>query len=267
MPFDRLRARLAGLSSSRWTLKLSASRTHPIGARVWTVGRLLVLVVALISTFGIFFLGSFRIASQAREVSVPDLRGRSIDEASAVLAELGLSVRIDPLRRSDASVAADHVLWQEPEPGSVTRRQRSVRVRLSDGQQAPEVPDLLGKPVRTVEAGLTEAKIDVLSRAEIRTQDYPAGSVVSVDPPIGVRSSAVNLLINRGERSSSYVMPDLIGTPGRQAIEVLRARGFRATIVAELIYPGIPSGIVIRQTPQPGFQYTFGETISLEVSR
>jgi len=267
MPFDRLQARLARLFAPGSPLRFRGSRAHPIGARVWTVGRLLILVVALASTFGLFFLGSFRIASQAREVSVPDLRGRSIEEAGAVLTELGLSLRVDPVRRSDANVAADHVLWQEPEPGAVTRRQRSIRVRLSDGQQAPEVPDLLGRPVRAVEAGLTEAKIDVLSRAEIRTQDYPAGSVVSVDPPTGERSSAVNLLINRGERSSSYVMPDLIGTPGRQAIEVLRARGFRATIVAELIYPGIPSGIVIRQTPQPGFRYTFGETISLEVSR
>ena len=249
MPFARFRASLARVFPVGRARKSAA---RPLRSRVWTLGRLLVLLTALAGTFGVFFLGSFRLASRAREVSVPDLRGASLDSAAATLADLGLSLRVDPLRRSDPEVAAEHVVWQEPEAGAVTRRQRSVRVRLSDGQQAPEVPDVAGRPERAVELALTESAIEVVSRAEIRTQDYSAGSVVAVD---------------RGERSSSYVMPDLIGASGREAIEVLRARGFRATIVAEVVYPGLPSGIVVRQTPQPGFRFTFGETISLEVSR
>ncbi len=264
MPSDRFRASLSRVLSLGPGGRSGGS---PIRARVWTLGRLLVLAVALGATFGLFFLGAFRVASRAREVAVPDLRGQSLAEAAAALGDLGLSIRVDPLRRSDPDVPAEHVAWQEPEPGAVTRQQRSVRVRVSDGLQAPEIPDVAGRPERAVDANLAEAAIDVLARAEIRTQDYPAGSVVAIDPPTGERASAVNLLVNRGEQSSSYVMPDLIGTSGRQAIEVLRARGFRATIVAELIYPGLPSGIVIRQTPQPGFRFTFGETISLEVSR
>lgn len=264
MPFARFRASLARVFPVGRARKSAA---RPLRSRVWTLGRLLVLLTALAGTFGVFFLGSFRLASRAREVSVPDLRGASLDSAAATLADLGLSLRVDPLRRSDPEVAAEHVVWQEPEAGAVTRRQRSVRVRLSDGQQAPEVPDVAGRPERAVELALTESAIEVVSRAEIRTQDYSAGSVVAVDPPPGERASTVTLLVNRGERSSSYVMPDLIGASGREAIEVLRARGFRATIVAEVVYPGLPSGIVVRQTPQPGFRFTFGETISLEVSR
>lgn len=267
MPVTRFRIGLPGRKASGSARKSTRSSAHPLRSTVWSLGRLFVLVVALGATFGVFFLGAFRIASRAREVSVPDLRGQSLAEAGSTLADLGLSLRVDPLRRSDAAVPADHVVWQEPEPGVTTRRQRSVRVRVSDGQQAPEVPDVLGQQERTVEGRLSEASIAIASRAEIRAQDYPAGSVVAVDPPTGGRASTVSLLVNRGERSSSYVMPDLIGTPGRQAIDALRARGFRATIVAELVYPGLPAGIVIRQTPQPGFQYTFGETIALEVSR
>jgi len=264
MPFARFRASLARVFSVG-SARSAAGR--PLRSRVWTVGRLLVLLVGLGGTFAVFFLGSFRLASRAREVEVPDLQGQSLEAAAAMLTDLGLGMRVDPLRRSDPDVAADHVVWQEPEAGAVTRRQRSVRVRLSDGQQAPEVPDVAGRPERAVEVALSESAIEITSRAEVRTQDYPAGSVVAVDPPPGARSSTVSLLVNRGERSSSYVMPDLIGTSGKQAIDVLRARGFRATIVAELVYPGLPSGIVIRQTPQPGFRFTFGETISLEVSR
>jgi serine/threonine-protein kinase len=243
------------------------ARAHPLGRRVWTIGRLLILAAALAGTYGIFFLTALKVATRAREVEVPDLQGRSIADASDDLARLGLTVRVEPLRRPDPKIAADHVIWQDPEPGSITRRQRSVRVRLSEGQQAPELPAIAGRAERMAEVGLSEAGIEVVSRAAIRTADYPAGSIVAQDPPPGDRASRVSLLVNRGERSSTYVMPDLIGTPGRQAIAVLRARGFRATIVAEIVYPGLPSGIVIRQSPQAGYQIAFGETISLEVSR
>jgi beta-lactam-binding protein with PASTA domain len=62
-------------------------------------------------------------------------------------------------------------------------------------------------------------------------------------------------------------MPDLIGVNGARAAEALRADGFRVAVVGQNPYPGVPAGIVIRQSPQAGFQVTPGDTVSLEVSR
>ena len=62
-------------------------------------------------------------------------------------------------------------------------------------------------------------------------------------------------------------MPDLIGVAGSRAVDLLRTRGFRVTIVGELPYPGVPAGIVLRQFPAAGFQIAAGDPISLEVSR
>jgi beta-lactam-binding protein with PASTA domain len=65
----------------------------------------------------------------------------------------------------------------------------------------------------------------------------------------------------------SYVMPDLIGVNGERASEVLRARGFRVSIVAQQPYPGVPPGVVLRQQPAGGFQLGPSDAVSLEVSR
>jgi beta-lactam-binding protein with PASTA domain len=78
---------------------------------------------------------------------------------------------------------------------------------------------------------------------------------------------AVAILINRRDRGTTYVMPDLIGLNGDRSAEVLRQRGFRAAVVAATPYPGVAAGIVLRQNPQAGFQIEPGEPISLEVSK
>jgi serine/threonine-protein kinase len=234
---------------------------------VWTAGRLLLLGGALAFTFGVFFLASMRVATRAREVRVPDLRGKTLAEARGVLAAAGLTLRVDPLRRPDPKVPLDHVLMQDPEPGAVLRRQRAVRIRVSDGQRDPIVPAVTGQPERTAELTLGAEQIAIDDRAEIRTADYDAGVVVAQVPAAKSRAATVSLLVNRGEAGPSFVTPDVIGAPGAAALAVLRAKGFRASIVADVAYPGLPPGTVVRQTPSGGFRIVKDNPISLEVSR
>jgi serine/threonine-protein kinase len=235
-------------------------------ARVWSVGRLLVLAVLLGVTFATFFLASMRVATRAREVRVPDVRGQSLADANRLLTETGLVLRIDA-RRSDAAVPADHIVSQEPEPGAVLRPQRPVRVRVSDGQRAPVVPAVVGQAERTAEIVLAQENVEIGGRAEIRTTRYAPGTVVGQDPAAKDRASAVTLLVNRGERGVSYVMPDLIGTPGGRVVEILRRRGFRVVVSGEVSYPGLPPGVVVRQSPQPGYQVSDGDSVTIEVTR
>lgn len=237
-----------------------------LGTRVWSAGRLFLLVVALSATFGIFFLTGMRVANRAREVTVPDIRGQSVAEANDTLGDVGLVLRVE-LRRPDPKVPANHVLSQEPEPGSILRRQRAIRVRVSEGQRDPVVPSVVGQAERTAEIVLAQEKLEVGSVAQIRSTSYPAGTVVAQDPAPKSQAPKVALLVNQGESGVGYVMPDVIGTSAGRIVEILRRRGFRVTVAAEVPYPGLPSGIVIRQTPQGGFQVGYGDPIMLEVSR
>jgi len=243
------------------------ARPNPLRSRVWNAGRLLVLVAALAVTFGAFFLTAMRVATRAREVKVPDLRGKSVSEAGTTLTRVGLILKVDPTRRPDAKVPADHILTQDPDPGTSLRRQRTVRVHVSDGQRDPIVPSVVGQPERTAEITLAQAHVQVGSRSEIKSTNLEKDTVVSQDPFAPGRASTVALLINRAEGGPSYVMPDLIGALSSRAIEILRARGFRVTTTGEATYPGVPPGLIIRQTPQAGYQITPADLISVEVSR
>jgi eukaryotic-like serine/threonine-protein kinase len=245
----------------------SASRKNPVRRRVWNVGRFLVVLGALAATFGIFFFAGLRVATHARDVTVPDLHGKSVTDANTVLTNLGLVLRVDEPRRPDKTVPADHVLTQEPEAGSVVRKTRAVRVRVSDGQSDPVTPVVTKLPESTAQDTLAADHLSVGYRAEVRSINYPAGTVVAQDPDAGQRSGTVNLLINRGDANAAYVVPDLIGTLASKAADTLRSQNFRVAVSAEVPYPGLPPGVVVRQTPQAGYRIQQTETITIEVSK
>jgi serine/threonine-protein kinase len=235
--------------------------------RVLGAGKILIVSIALVATYLVFAVGAARIALKAREVRIPDLRGRSVNDASAQLDDLGLTLKVDEIRRSDARVAAGHVAGQEPDAATAVRRGRSVKVWLSAGARVARVPNLTGETERTAQLRLQQDGLGLASTAEIRSNDYPPDTVVAQEPPPNASGTQVSLLVNRSERGATYVMPDLIGLNGDRAADVMRNNGFRVAVVGRQSYPGVPAGVVLRQSPQAGFQVAPGEAISLEVSR
>ena len=239
----------------------------PLRTRVWGAGKLLLLIGALIATYVLFAAASMRVAFRAREVQVPNLVNRTANDATALAASQGLTIRVDDARRPDVKIEVGRVVVQEPPAGSTARRQRSIRVWLSAGFRAATVPMLTGESERSAQMRMTQDGLELAGISEIRSQTYPSDVVVAQDPAANGPAAHVALLVNRGEQGASYVMPDLIGVNGDRAAEILRDQGFRVAVVGSLPYPGVAAGIVLRQSPQAGFQVAPGEPISLEVSR
>src|SRR5437868_10746173 len=52
--------------------------------RVWTAGKLVLLVTGLVGTYVLFAFASMRIALRTREVQVPDFTSRTANEATAI---------------------------------------------------------------------------------------------------------------------------------------------------------------------------------------
>jgi len=235
--------------------------------RVWSAGKLLLLVAMLLLTYVVFAAASMRVAIRAREVIVPGLAGQSVNQATMALSEAGLTLKVEETRRPDPKVAAGLILTQDPPAGVRTRRQRSIKVWVSAGPRSSIVPAFVGETERTAQLTIQQNGLELAGVSEIRSDDYPADVVVSQTPPPSAKGGRISLLVNRGQRAATYVMPDLIGVNGDRAADVLRTRGFRAAVVGDHPYPGVPAGVVLRQNPQAGFQIAPGEAISLEVSR
>jgi beta-lactam-binding protein with PASTA domain len=261
---DRLNVRLNDHLNVRCTIgRLSTA----LGTRVWSYGKILVLAGALAATFFLFAGIAMRVAVRARQVTVPDLVGKSVDDATALASGLDLLLRVDEGRRPDATVPAGMVLGQDPVAGSAARRQRSVRVWISAGAHIARAPNLLGETQRSAEIRVAQEGLLIGTVSEIRSAFYPPDVVVAQDPPASTETAEVRLLVNRGEDRAAYVMPDLIGLNGDRAADVMRIRGFRVSITSQSAASSIPAGVVVRQLPAGGYQVHPGDAIALEVSR
>jgi|SRR5678815_211545 len=238
-----------------------------LSTRVWGAGKTVLLAGALVLTYILFAAAAVRLAIKTRDVVVPPLSGKTVNEATSLLGGAGLNLKVEEARRVDAAVPAGRIINQDPPAGFKTRRERSVKVWVSAGPRATSVPALLGESERTALLRAQQDGLQLASIAEIRSADYPVGTVIAQNPPPKSSGARLALLVNRGERGDTYVMPDLIGVNGDRAADLLRSRGFRVSLVGDHPYPGVPSGIVLRQSPQGGFQIGLSDPISLEVSR
>jgi len=226
-----------------------------------------VLVAALAATYGVFTMAAMRIALRAREVQVPKVAGLEFADAGRAMDAAGLTLKVDDSQPFSDTVPAGRIAAQEPAGGAVVRRGRSVRVWMSAGSRSSLVPSLVGETERSAQARVAQDGLEISTIADIRSSEFPSDSVVAQDPPPGSRTTRVGIVVNRGERAAGYVMPDLIGAASDAALDVLRRHGLRVSVVAQQPYPGVPSGVILRQSPAAGFQVTPDQPVSLEVSR
>ncbi len=167
--------------------------------RVWSAGKLLLLGGALLLTYVLFAAAAMRVALKTRETVVPTLGGKTVNEATATLADAGLTLKVEEGRRVDPKVPAGQILAQEPQAGVRTRRQRSVKVWVSSGPRAMIVPALVGESERTAQLRVQEDGLELADTAEVRSADYAAGAIIAQTPPPKSNAPRVALLVNRGE--------------------------------------------------------------------
>ena len=155
---------------------------HASDNRVWSAGRLFAIAACLVATYLLFAVTAMRVALRVREVPVPDLRNHTVAEATAQTQDAGLALAVDESGRLDPKIPAGRIALQEPAPGAITRRQRSVRVWVSQGPRVTVIPALTGESERAAQLRLQQDGLAVTSLAEVRSSDFPSGTIIAQEP-------------------------------------------------------------------------------------
>jgi beta-lactam-binding protein with PASTA domain len=237
------------------------------------VARLLFRVLygaLLAAVFGGAVWFGFRRAIVGRSVTVPDISGKTPEEAIGIVRRVGLQFEEQDKRaRYDDRIAAGRVLIQQPEAGSLAKPAQVVRVVLSLGPRALRVPDLTGLAPRAAALKLARESLELGAASWLREPAAPAG-ILAQDPEPETAASkgeAVRVLTNRGAPESRIVMPDLVGKDAEAARARLEKFGFKVGSARFETYEGVRPNTILKQFPPAGYPLSSREVVSLTVSR
>lgn len=205
-------------------------------------------------------------------VAVPDVSGKSIDEADAILKEAGLKRG----GTSETPVPSAHVglvVAQSPGAGAMVVPESSVELvvgKLAEDNNQISVPDLRGKPRGDAIAILQAAKLEVGEVSEKSTDEVPAGTVLDQAPPPGSLAQpgdAVKLIIAAPVivEIPRAQIPQVTGTPFEQAAASVKEAGFNVNRAARAVEASAQVGIVLAQRPRAGSLAQTGTTVTLVV--
>jgi beta-lactam-binding protein with PASTA domain len=193
---------------------------------------------------------------------VPNVVGRPLKEAEAIVAKASLRLRAVGREESDYPEGA--VARQSPAPGEVIAMGSEVRVWVTR-PIVVTVPELRGFPIAEAEQRLKEGRLRVGARST-RPSLPPEGEVVDQKPPPGTEvkvGTPVDVAVGDGSRTR---VPAIVGEIEGAALERLAAAGLRAgERGAE--ESERPEGEVLRQQPAEGSVVARGSEIAYRVAK
>ena len=237
--------------------------------RLSHVSSIALMIAILIIAAGVSAITAMRWAIQGKEITVPVLTGKSEGEATAILSENKLVLKVSG-KRFNKEVPAGYVVEQIPPAGSRLKTSRSVKVLVSAGPPSYAVPNLVGSSVRAARLTLEQRNFALGNTSMTRTASGEPLTIQQQDPLPGSQESAnpiVNVLVSSGRIEESFVMPDVVGKRLDQIASRIRAEGFQLGKLSYRRASGTDAGIIVQQQPQAGHRVLKSDPILLEVSQ
>lgn len=201
-----------------------------------------------------------------KEVYMPNLMGRSQDEAEKILQGLDLSMQVE--QENSDGVEKGMVISQKEKPDTVIPRFSKVTVVISAGSDKVDLAEL-GLSGMTLETAvrLLEGKNLKADVQEESSEDVPSGTIIRYEPEDKVAlGSTVTLYVSTGPEEEFVSVPNLYGKTDAEASVLLSAAGLVAGEISKEYDSTISAGHVISQGVEAGTQVAPGETVDYTVS-
>jgi beta-lactam-binding protein with PASTA domain len=225
-------------------------------------GRILVILLAL-ATLAAATWGAWTYLVPHSH-PVPNVVGRSVEEASQRLHDLGFTVQI--AEGHYAPQPADTVVSVDPTEGTTLREGETVILVPSLGPPPVPVPDVRGDTLAAATDELGRAGLKVGNVRKIYDEQVPEGRVIRQSPADGKqpRGSAVDLWISKGH--APVPIPAVVGKPQAAAEKALRKAGF-TPVVQVAFSDDIERGRVIAVDPDEATKTPYGTPVTITVSQ
>ena len=171
--------------------------------------------------------------------TVPPIQGLSVENATQLLAPLGLQLVILEVR-NDPLVPLNQIITQDPLANEQVRSGSPISVVVSGGTGGSNIPNIEGQVSSAAEQLLKSSPYNfVVTITAEASATVEKGRAIRTDPAIGTplpAGSAIALIVSSG--SSTVVVPDVTGNTEGEAQTAINAAG----LITEIKYQNVPAG-------------------------
>jgi len=235
--------------------------------RIEWVFRMGLLVFILAAAAFLSAVTAMRFAIQGREVSMPNLVGKSSADAQAILQGRGLQLKV--VDRVYSDLPANAVARQSPPEGERMKVAQNAHVVLSLGPQNVTTPSLLGESLRVARIQLPQVGLQLGEVTGLPAPTALSDTVLQQTPLPGIKAASprVDLLVAQAEPPAAYIMPWLVGMSLPEADRLLTSAGLKLAKTTYAPSPQWPKGAVTEQSPEPGTKITNESAIEMIVAQ
>jgi beta-lactam-binding protein with PASTA domain len=196
-------------------------------------------------------------------ITVPDVHGKSLQDAQAILQGKGFQVDTTTIPVNSAKVNAGDVVGTIPKAGEQEPRGTVIQIQVATGNVV--VPDVKGLSCDDATAKLKQKTL--VATCQDQPSDQPQGQAFDSSPAAGTlapQNSSVTVLVSSGPQQVS--VPPVTNIDKNDAMHMLHDAGLKTAITQQVeCTDPAQNNIVQSQDPAAGAQVPQGSTVTIVV--
>ncbi|MBQ8189027.1 MAG: Stk1 family PASTA domain-containing Ser/Thr kinase [Lachnospiraceae bacterium] len=203
---------------------------------------------------------------QTQDIEMVGVVGMDIEVAKVTLEEIYVIPEIE--YQESEEIPENKVISQSVQPGSMVSQGSTVKLVVSSGVAAVEIPDVVGKEESEAVAILYEAGFKVSTDTDY-SDDVETGFVISSNPVAGEKvanGTMITLIVSIGPEAKKTEVPDLRGLSESAAKDKLAAANLKAGTITEDYNDSVTAGCVISQSYSPDMEVEEGTSVDFVLS-
>jgi serine/threonine-protein kinase len=223
--------------------------------------------LAAVAIIVILLIGRFTDQYVPVSVTVPDLSGKTITEAGAVLENLGLTINVEQ-REYNNEVEKDRIISQIPGGSSVVLEETIVQVVVSDGIKYSQVLSVVREGYDSAYESLIQAGFDVEVNYQFN-EFIAVGKIITQEPAANTEvpeGSTVTITVSKGPEEVYVTVPNVIGETEQNAATLLELEGMKLGNITYLYDEDVEKDKIISMSTDPGTSVKEGYIVDVTIS-
>lgn len=230
-----------------------------------------VILILLLAGLGV---AAFKMASpggitSTKEVKIPDLVGKNVDDAKKQLDALNLVLVEADREINDA--AEGTIIKMNPNADTMVKEKSEVRVIVSSGSKGNKMPDLEGRDLDEAKTILKSYGIEVSDKDVTQdfSDDIPKGQIMGQTPKKDTEVNSktkVTLVVSKGPEIKLSTVPNVSGLDVEEAKSRINDAKLKPVVKEKETQNQNENGKVLSQSIE-GIEVKQGTTITIEVGK